>query len=220
MSIGQNENGDLKGMEMRIYFARHGESEANILQEFSNRGRKHGLTEKGKKQAERLADNLKSVPFSALLCSPLLRATQTAEIVSGRLSIPYEAEEGLREYDVGIFEGKSDEASWRRFGENFERWMEGKNWDSGIEEGESYNDIRARFMPFFQRLEAEYQPTDANILLIGHGGTFLCMLPLVLSNVDHTSSMTSPMDNTAYIVAECRGGEWVCLRWGEKEFEV
>ena len=50
---------------MRIYFARHGESEANILQEFSNRGRKHGLTEKGKRQAERLADNLKSVPFRA-----------------------------------------------------------------------------------------------------------------------------------------------------------
>ena len=205
---------------MRIYFARHGESEANILQEFSNRGRKHGLTEKGKKQAERLADNLMSVPFSALFCSPLLRATQTAEIVSDRLSIPYEVEEGLREYDVGTFEGKSDEASWKQFGENFKRWMEEKDWDSGLEGGESYNDIRARFMPFFQSLEAEYQPTDANILLIGHGGTFLCMLPLVLSNIDHISSMTNPMDNTAHIVAECRGGEWVCLRWGEKVFEV
>ena len=36
---------------MRLYFARHGESEANILKEFSNRPGKHGLTDKGKRQA-------------------------------------------------------------------------------------------------------------------------------------------------------------------------
>ncbi len=32
---------------MRIFFVRHGESEANILNEFSNRGLKHSLTPEG-----------------------------------------------------------------------------------------------------------------------------------------------------------------------------
>ena len=40
---------------MRIYFARHGESEANLLHVFSNRGVKHGLTARGRAQAETLA---------------------------------------------------------------------------------------------------------------------------------------------------------------------
>jgi broad specificity phosphatase PhoE len=96
---------------MRLYFARHGESEANILKEFSNRPGKHGLTDKGKRQAERLADNLKSVHFTALYYSPILRAVQTADITAKRLNITYETKDALREYDVGILEGKSDEAS-------------------------------------------------------------------------------------------------------------
>ena len=36
---------------MKLYFVRHGESEANLLREFSNRGYKHGLTERGFQQA-------------------------------------------------------------------------------------------------------------------------------------------------------------------------
>ncbi|MBK9055673.1 MAG: histidine phosphatase family protein [Chloroflexi bacterium] len=46
---------------MRFYFVRHGESEANILHEMSNRGWKHGLTEKGREQAAALAYNLHSL---------------------------------------------------------------------------------------------------------------------------------------------------------------
>jgi broad specificity phosphatase PhoE len=33
---------------MRLYFVRHGESKANLLEIFSNRGLKHGLTERGR----------------------------------------------------------------------------------------------------------------------------------------------------------------------------
>ncbi len=37
---------------MRIYLIRHGESQANLLHEISNRGLRHGLTPKGREQAE------------------------------------------------------------------------------------------------------------------------------------------------------------------------
>ena len=43
---------------MRAYFVRHGESEANILEVISNRGSVHGLTEKGRRQANQLAGGL------------------------------------------------------------------------------------------------------------------------------------------------------------------
>ena len=44
---------------MWIYFVRHGESEANLLNEISNRGLKHGLTERGRAQASALAETLR-----------------------------------------------------------------------------------------------------------------------------------------------------------------
>ena len=40
---------------MKLYFTRHGESKANLLHEISNRGFKHGLTERGFHQAEQLS---------------------------------------------------------------------------------------------------------------------------------------------------------------------
>ena len=67
---------------MRLYFIRHGESEANVLHEISNRGAKHGLTEKGRAQVAALAQKLGAIPFVKLYSSPLLRAIQTAEILS------------------------------------------------------------------------------------------------------------------------------------------
>jgi len=43
---------------MRIVFARHGESEANLVGLFSNRGWKHPLTPHGRQQALELANHL------------------------------------------------------------------------------------------------------------------------------------------------------------------
>lgn len=92
---------------MKLYFVRHGESEANLLREFSNRGLKHGLTDKGRTQAAELAQKLKETPVTKIFSSPLLRAVQTTEILAASLSKPYQLTGALREYDCGVLEGKS-----------------------------------------------------------------------------------------------------------------
>ena len=201
---------------MKLYFARHGESEANVQQVFWNQPEKYGLTEKGREQARALAGNLANVAFAALYCSPVLRAVQTAGIVGRRLGLTPEVTEGLREWDVGILEGqrysKETEALHRQV---TVQWMKHDNHDARIEGGESYNDIAARFMPLIDRLEETYCSTDANVLLISHGGTLTCMLPLLLSNVDKAFSLTRGTGYATPIVAELCDGAWVCLRWGE-----
>jgi probable phosphoglycerate mutase len=187
----------------------------------------HGLTDVGRRQAEQLADRLEDIPFAALYCSPILRALQTAQIVAERLHLTYEIAEGLREYDVGILEGKSyDEDTQGLFLEITAQWMERRNWAARIEGGESYDDIAARFMPFIETLEAAYRDTDSNVLLVSHGGTLRSMLPLLLSNVDYASLWLTNVDDPSVpalrfdyatsIVAELRGEEWLCLRWGDE----
>ena len=59
---------------MNLYFVRHGESTANVLQEFNNEDDKHPLTEKGVEQACALARSLSGHPSSASIparfCAP------------------------------------------------------------------------------------------------------------------------------------------------------
>jgi broad specificity phosphatase PhoE len=204
---------------MRLYFSRHGESEANVQQIYSNGLGVHGLTEVGRQQAAELAEHLRGIPFAALYCSPVLRAVETAAIVAQELGLTYQIEDGLREYDVGVLEGRTyDQETDRIYWEVTRQWMVEMNWEARIEGGESCNDIAARFMPFIRRLEDQYAQADVNVLLISHGGTLRCMLPLLLSNVDHAYALTASFGYASCIVAERRDGEWICLRWRDEVF--
>lgn len=202
---------------MKLYFARHGESEANAQQVFWNQPQGYGLTDKGKEQAAALAAHLAGIEFVALYCSPVLRAVQTAGIVGRRLGLTPEVTEGLREWDVGILEGQRySKETWALHDQVIiVQWMKHDNHDARIDGGESYNDVAARFMLLIDRLEETYCSTDANVLLISHAGTLTCMLPLLLSNVDKASTLTRGIFYATPIVAELRDGQWVCLRWGE-----
>ena len=198
---------------MRLYFARHGESQANVLHVISNRGHKHGLTEKGRAQAAGLAQKLASTPFIRLYSSPLLRAVQTTAILSYDLGIPFEITDALREYDCGDIEGKSDPASWQIHLQLREAWFLRKEWEKRINGGETFLDIQRRFLPFIEGLIQEFGSTQYNLLLIGHGGLFQCMLPLVFTNVSFEHVLELPASNTSIILAELTPTGLRCLEW-------
>ncbi len=73
---------------MRLYFVRHGESEANLARQFSNRGFKHPLTPRGVTQATELAARLAGQGIAQIYTSPLQRAAQTAEILAEAWDLP------------------------------------------------------------------------------------------------------------------------------------
>lgn len=201
---------------MKLTFARHGESQANVQQVYWNGPQGYGLTPTGETQAAELADLLDGQRFAALYCSPVLRAVQTAEIVGRRLGLTPKIADGLREYNVGILEGQPySDATYELYGYVLRRWMEEGDWEARIEGGESYDDMRARFLPFIRGLQDVHGGTDGHILLITHGGIVRCMLPLLLSNVDAHLALTQRIDYATPIVAEQRGAEWICLRWGD-----
>jgi len=207
---------------MQLYLARHGESEANVRQIHWNQPYGYGLTDRGREQARTLADSLANLEFSALYCSPMLRAVQTAQIVGRRLDLTPQIEDALRERDVGILEGQEISPQNRSLCYRItQQWMVYGNRDVRFEAdknhpGESYTDIAARFVPFIGRLEERYRDIETNVLLISHGQTLALMLPRLLSNVDWDYSSTHTFDGTFYAIAELRDGEWVCLRWGEE----
>jgi 2,3-bisphosphoglycerate-dependent phosphoglycerate mutase len=196
---------------MKLYFARHGESEANVIREISNRGWRHGLTEKGRQQAADLAVVLRDSRARCIYTSPLRRAVETAEILSACLAIPCEITDALREYDCGSAEGRADVEGWQQWRDLRDAWVDPLRRHECIPGGETFFDVQARFEPFVRRLLLQ-EETDA-IILVGHGGTYAFMLPLVLTNIQHSFSLNAPFPNTGYVLAEFGAQGLTCTEW-------
>lgn len=201
---------------MKLYFVRHGESEANTRHIISNRESSFHLTALGKQQAQALAENLGGIQFDAIFCSPVLRARETADILSAAFTVPYQINEALREYDCGILEERADEESWKLHRYYFNEWMLRRNYDIKPDEGECFLDIQNRFLPFIESLK---ERDHENILLIGHGGLFLLMLPLILANINNEFVCEHGIGHTECIVAEFSSDGFVCKQWGNIQLE-
>jgi probable phosphoglycerate mutase len=198
---------------VKLYFVRHGESEANVLNMFSNRDLEHELTERGRTQAASLAQKLAGRQGIRLYTSPIRRAAQTAEILAAALGIPYQVTGALREYDCGILEGRSDPTSWQIYRAAFRKWTEQGHWEQRIEGGESFAEMRDRFVPFLQEIIAQHEDSPGSLVLVGHGGLYQCMLPLVLVNVGPGIVHRHPIGTTGVVVAEPAQEGLVCLEW-------
>jgi broad specificity phosphatase PhoE len=198
---------------MKLYFVRHGESTANVLQEFSISEFKHPLTETGTEQAHILAQALSGLHPARIYSSPVLRAFQTAQILSGSLDVPVDFTSALREWAVGIYEGTTDPEGWRLHRQVQEDWYFHDKLDSKMPEGESFLEIRQRFVPFIERLLQEGQGSDEEMVLVGHGGLYIAMLPVVFQNIDHAFAVQHGYPNTGYALGETTPGGLYCLEW-------
>lgn len=138
-----------------IYVVRHGETEWNAMNKVLGRT-DIPLNDTGIQQAHEIASALKDLNIEVFLCSPMIRARQTADVISGETGIDYKVDERLIEQDFGSFEGvyRYDEAYQNAKREYFARYPG----------GESFFDLAARVFPLIKELEGK----DA--LLVTHGG--------------------------------------------------
>src|SRR5205823_5346237 len=82
---------------MELLWVRHGEPE-RIAPGTGVRA-DPALTDRGAEQAQRLADWLAFEPIDAIVCSPLLRAVETAAPIAASCGVEVEVVEALIEYD-------------------------------------------------------------------------------------------------------------------------
>jgi len=118
-----------------VTFLRHGESVGNQENRFQGLA-DFPLTDKGREQARALVEHWRTegVTFDLCLASPLLRAKETAEIVTAALNVPLELDIFWVEMDNGRLAGlRDDEVDWdtpkfltpyTRFGETGESRLE------------------------------------------------------------------------------------------------
>lgn len=196
---------------MEIFFVRHGESTANRLHVFANGDSTHPLTETGFAQAATLANSLRGMQVRKITSSPVLRAVQTGKVLADTLQVPLQVSEALREWRVGIYEGMDDPAGWELHRQVQEQWFDHGRFESRMPGGESFSEIVSRFVPFIESLTAE--PQNGAIILVGHGGLFTAMLPVIMTNITRDYIFRQGFPYTGVVQATTSKDGLVCRSW-------
>ncbi len=156
------------------YTMRHGEAENNVLRIMSALpSDKHSLTQKGKEQAKEAAKWLKDKKIDLIIASPLLRTKETAEIISKELHLDpknVEFNEGIREYNSGLWNGKSFDDFQKAFAHK-------DRFDTKPEGGETYSELKRRMGDFIYGLEKRH--VGKNILIITHDSPLFLLKAVV-----------------------------------------
>src|SRR6266566_945503 len=88
----------------RLYLVRHGATPLSAEDRFSGDVGVE-LSAEGRSQVERLAERVRDDAISAIYCSPLSRAVETARIIAGGCGLELTMSDGLREIRRGHWEG-------------------------------------------------------------------------------------------------------------------
>lgn len=90
---------------LTIFLTRHGHTEVSDPEKYLGRRIPASLSERGRADAVKLGDRLKSVPIDRVISSPLDRARETARLIVADRDIDVETDDRLTEFDYGAWEG-------------------------------------------------------------------------------------------------------------------
>lgn len=170
---------------MKIYMARHGQSEGNIKNAFYGRT-DFPLTAKGMEEARRLGKELAAYKIAKCFASPLKRARLTAELALGCGGIPLSIHDELMEQDMGEWEGLLFSELVREPEQNPVELV--RNWPKvQVPGGESFGDVKARVKPFLEELLKEGE----DVLLVAHFGSLTAVCALLLGLDDESAGALS-----------------------------
>ena len=170
-----------------LYLIRHGQSAGNAEGRFGGHG-PTPLSELGKQQAEKTARSLAKEGISAIYCSDLLRAVQTAEPLAEMLGLPINTSPAFRERHVGVLEGLTFDESKERFPRDYYALIN-RNVHHVITDGESYKQLLRRITDELAKILQEHQ--RQRIAIFSHTGA-ICFLTLHLMGAIHRGTKTTP----------------------------
>jgi len=170
----------------KIIFVRHGESESNPEEIRAGQLDGYPLTEKGRKQSEDIAEILKKEKIDVFISSPVLRAKQTAEIISEKLGIKYIEDARVKEYNYGLWDGYNSKNLLHKEDKIYKEYKKLNYCDEEKYDfkfggnGESRKDVESRVRNFIEEICEKY--IGKTLLIVSHGG-INAMLYRVIDNI-------------------------------------
>ena len=155
--------------ETQIYFLRHGQTDNN------REGRMQGrvdipLNETGRAQARCAARRLKSISFDAVYSSPLGRAVETAQIVTGLPTQEINIEPRAIELGFGIWDNRLHAEQFDILWDETDKYVPPQG-------AEPLEDLMTRVHAMLQELAARH--AGGRILVTTHGGVQQAVFTIV-----------------------------------------
>jgi probable phosphoglycerate mutase len=150
----------------KISLVRHGETSANTG------GVWHGstdtpLSDRGREQALRVGAHFASSPgpYSHIYASPLQRARHTADAIAGGLGLTIQERPGLKEFDLGSWEGKT----YKELHGDYKLWEHMQDDPHFAPHGgESPQQVVDRYVGNLRMIADAH--VDEHVIVVGHGG--------------------------------------------------
>lgn len=185
----------------RVHLIRHGQTAWNA------EGRWQGfeavpLNEVGLAQARALADYWPT-PLSAVYSSDLSRAWQTAVLLAEAQGLTPVADERLREFNLGIFQGLTFDEMKRRHPAEAEGFI-ADYMGYLVPRGESRRQLQER--AYAALLEIVARDHGPDVAIVSHGGTLKVLLFRLFGETPELRALH--MDNTAITTLERESDRW------------
>lgn len=194
----------------KLFLIRHGESEWNCLNKIQ--GQKNTLlTNLGEKQALYLGNRLIDEKIDIIYTSDLIRAYNTAEIISKRINKPLVINKSIREINFGSWEGLTIEEIQNQYKDEYLIWL--KEPDKlDIKGFENLRSLQNRAMESVNDIILEN--SGKSVAIVSHGAILkTIILGLLCIDISHYKNIS--LSNVSLSIIECRDFNNVLLLFND-----
>jgi len=181
-------------MNNKYYLLRHGQTpyQADNKEIFYPSPEKPpvALTEVGKEMVKNSVEKLEDKEIDLIFSSDMFRTTQTAQIAADILNVEVNFDKRLRDTNFGIYHGRNMNEYRSLFKEKVERFTKRP------ENGESWNDVRARLKEFLGELEEKYK--NKKILIVSHADPVWLLAGLIRDIKDDSQLLKEKYEGSLY----------------------
>lgn len=155
------------------------------------------LAEEGLEQARVTGHDLKDQNVTKIVCSPFIRAQQTAEIIAGELGIPIHdivLVDELHERRMGELEGGPKTYPTEYFYQN--------DTEHGFEPQAA---LIARMQTALEKVKAEAEQTDGATVVVGHATSGFYFLQIAKGHTDFAAfDPVNQMNNAEFVEVDLK----------------
>jgi broad specificity phosphatase PhoE len=163
MTVETEDQSRLPGLT-RVWLLRHAETANPTV--FHGAESDIGLSDRGRRQVQQLAPWIARLKPQAIVSSAMLRPRLTAEPIAAACGLSLHLEPQLHERRVGALAGAPFQTGNGLWVRTLQRWMMG---DTAYAPpgAESFDDIRGRVLPVWQRLTTDH--AGRSFIVVAHG---------------------------------------------------
>ncbi|CAJ1186094.1 histidine phosphatase family protein [Companilactobacillus nantensis] len=202
---------------MELYFVRHGKTEWNLEGKYQGGHGDSPLLPESLHDISLLAKRLQATEIDHMYASPLPRAKTTAETLIKDLKrqIPLTIVRDLREFDLGIMEGRKFSELEQEIPEVIYAFRnQPADYDYDLIRGESFERVAERTTKAVKKIVAENHE-QGNVVIVSHGAALVTMIQSLLGTRVADIRKNGGLSNTSLTHLRYEDGEFRLIKWNE-----